>query len=29
MASSGPFVRYENVQKSYDGETLCRKKLKS
>ena len=24
MASSGPFVRYENVQKSYDGETLVK-----
>ena len=27
MASSGPFVRYENVQKSYDGETLVVKNL--
>ncbi len=27
MGSSGPFVRYENVQKSYDGETLVVKNL--
>ena len=27
MASDMPFVRYENVQKSYDGESLVVKNL--